>query len=464
MLVDDPQAELFGATGELVVNLVDTTGPLRGRLLTHVSVADGEEVSEVVDRVIADVLGPGDYSLPRVGFTTIAGDAEEGDNRFDLIADLLEGCGWELVADRDGLVTSRPILPSDDPATGERWVYGDNGIPVTNVVPFWVPDPIRGCRVEGGGDPPEVRTVYDLDPNSNGRFIGLGTQANLLRKSYTFANDPAQLRAAGFAQLRRNGSGPGEILIDSVPNPAIAQGDVIELDVASHGVSDSYRVVGYSLPMQVDGLMTVRLRGVWNPELATSRPRVDPGTDGLDSFFDDFDRIDQNLEVRAGQAGGIPEWIELGYSWWVRAKRAIQRYQNGWSLACPRQPLKFFNQFAEMTIASVPAGRAIGPVIRSTGAARDGYAALARNGSVTLEAWIGDRRAEVLGYYPTTSDFNYQALRIAGDGDQLRVTLDGAEIITARDSRLIGRHPGMLAYGGSGTRAPEAHSFNAGAI
>ena len=464
MLIRDPEAALFGASGEHQVNLVDATGPLRGELLTHVQVDDGEEVSDVVRRILADVLGPGDYRIPDTGFQTIAGDAEEGDDRFDLINDLLEGCGWELVADRDGLVVARQILPSGDSSTGGRWVYGDNGIPVNDATPFWVADPVRGCRAEGGGDPPEIQTVYDLDSTSRGFFRGLGTQATLLRNSWTFADDPAQLRAAAYAQLRRHGTGPGEILIQTIPNPAIRQGDMVELDLAAHRVSGSYRVIGYTLPMQVDGLMSIRLRAIWDPAVGGTRPQVDPGTDGQDSFSDDFDRTDQNLEVREGQTGGTPQWVEFGYSWWVRGGRAVQWYQNGWSLAAPQEPLRAFDHYAETRIASIPGGRAVGPVIRSTGTARDGYAAVARNGGITLEAWIGDRHVETLGYAAVAGRFDYRTVRVEADGSDLTVKLDGRTIITASDARLIGRHVGMLGYGGSGNRAPEVHDFNSGSI
>jgi hypothetical protein len=252
------------------------------------------------------------------------------------------------------------------------------------------------------------------------------------------------------------------IIVESVPNPAIREGDLVDVELDELNASGVYRVIEYRLPVHVDGLMSMTLRQVYDPAL-NYRPPGDRGDGCLVSFSDTFERPDQNLEHKDPGEVGSPDWTEFGWSWGVVGGRAIQRYRDSWSFGMVNTPLCASNQYAETQLAVVPAGRPVGPGVRSTGEF-DGYFALADStGRISLELWLNGARMMQLGSYQHSGTLVGSTLRLRAVGPALTVLVNGASVLTASDDRCVGSHVGMLAYGDWTGSSPAVESFSAGA-
>lgn len=449
----------------IVVDLVDMTRPVQSELVGAFLFTDGEAVETVVGRLMADVFPGGGYSIAATGFVTPAGSAEAGERRSKLIGELLDGVGHELTTDEYGLVFTRAVLPTTDTG-GERWRYGQaDGIPFASAVREWTVKTPQAWRIEGGSfqnsENPVTLTVYDTDPTSEGFFDGR-TPAQVRTSRLPWVKSTVQAAAAGYAQLRRYGVGPMVLTFTTLPNPAMREGDLLEVELDELNATGVYRVLDYDLPIQVDGLMRVRARQVYDP--AVNYVPVGMGDGCLISFADDFNRPDQNLEHCDPGEAGSEDWIEHGWSWGVVGGRAIQRYADGWSLALVRTPLCATNQQVSIDVAALPSGRLLGPFLRSTGQF-DGYGALVDSGGkVTLELWLNGSRMAVLGEYQSGGSPVGKTLTIRASGPALSVVLDGDTVITGNDDRCVGAHVGMLGYGGWTGSSPAADNFSATAI
>ncbi len=456
--VDDQAAEL-------VVDLTDTLRPVLSDLATTFTHDRDEPTEDVVRRLLAEVVP--EASIAETGFVVPGGSLPAGTDRFEAVDVMLEGCGHELVADSMGRVSSRPIPPSDLDDLAERWRYGVDGIPVTGPRRIIRAHTPQGVRVEGGS----LRTaassatliVYDQDPTSEGYFDGPG-EAIIPSVSYPYAETTPQLATAGYAQLRRIGRGPAVVTFQTIPNPAMMEGDQLSLNMPAVGVDGEFRVLAYRLPVEVDGLMTVTARAVYDPALNYDSPAAADGSTCLATISDSFDRPDENLEDSGDPIGsdpGSPDWTEHGYSWGVVNGNAIQRFDQGWSLAYVNTPLCSSDQTVTVEISSVPGGRRIGPVVRTSGAF-EGYAALVNSsGQVRIEMWLNGSAVEVLDSSSNTGNPVGKSLSLAIVGTSLVARLNGDVVASATDGRLTGSHVGMLAYGGSPSNAPGVASFSA---
>lgn len=453
-----------GAVG-LDLHLVDGLHPVDSDTEDAFKFDDGELVSAVVGRLAAQVLEAGTYSISETdGCVLPTGSLSAGTNRYSILAGLLEGCGHELTATATGQVISREILPSWDDSSLPRWRYGAGQIAVGGASRLWQSRVPQAWKIEGGSFASSLTApvvlVYDTDPASEGYYRNSGP-AKIGTTRLPFVQVVSQAAIAGYAQLRRFGTGPGVVRFGTIPNPALRVGDLLEMEIESMEIAGTFRVQSVRLPVQADGLMTVTARFVFDPALEYDIPN-DRGPGCLVSISDPFDRPDQNLENLEGSAGS-PDWTEIGYSWYIQNEAAIQRFANGWSLAFVNTPLCSSNQSATVAIGEIPSGRRIGPAVRSS-AEFDCYTALADSaGNVTLEMWRAGGLVDVLGSHSSGGSVAGRNLTVRAVGTTIQAQLNSETVITATDDRRTGSYVGMLAYGGATGSAPSAESFTAGA-
>ena len=461
MLIDEAYTEIEedGVTVEL--RLVDPLQPLRSEIPDFFEMALDTPVEDVVEELALQVLSSDRLRIAQTGYTVPRASVAPGTNRLDLITQLLEGCGHEITADCNGAVITREIPRADDEPFAERWRYGSSGVQISTARRITRRRVPQSWIVRGGSEAsiaPEVQ-VFDLDPSSEGYFARRGGTQHVGTSDYPYVRSVGQAVAAGYAQLRRFGSGPGIIEFKTIPNPGIEEGDLLELDLDEIRSSGTYRVIGAELPLHLDGLMTVVAREQYSPSLGYLPPD-ERGPSCLTSITDTFERPNGNLENLGGD-GGSPDWTENGWSWGIDGFRAIQRYANGWSHAYVNTPLCSSDHEVSIDIETVPRGRWLGPSVRSTGEF-DGYKALTdSDGNVRLEYWQAARKVAVLGSFSNGASLNGRDLKLKVVDSTLTVTIGSDEVITATDSRARGRHVGMLAFGGPATNAPSVNSFSA---
>lgn len=467
LVPDDVEASSSGGVAELTVDLVDTLRPIRSGLTSNFSFDRGEPVEDVVTRLVGEVIP--DFQIAPTGFTMPSGSLSVGADRELAINSMLEGCGHELVSGELGAVFSRPIPPSTGSNQAERWLYGDGGLPVEKWKRSWRASIVQGWQVAGGSlqtTSAEIEiVVFDTDPTSQGYFEGPG-ELVLGNSRYAYIEQTPQGAAAGYAQLRRHGIGPMTVEFEIVPNPAMREGDLIELTHEDLRIAGTFRVMSYRIPVQVDGRMTVVARHIYDPALGYTEP-IDPGALCKLSATDTFDRPDENLENAGDPIGsdpGSPDWSEIGFSWGVVNGKAVQRFDGGWSLAYCNTPMCSSNQETTIAVEQIPSGRRLGPVVRSSGA-MDGYTALMdSSGRVSLEMWLAGRSEAVLGSFASGQTPAGKNLAIRAVGSQITVTLGSSTVITATDTRRTGSHTGMLAYGGPPSAAPSVDTFTAAGV
>jgi len=465
MLVDQVEATYNGGVTTLDVDLVDMIRPLRSELSLGFSFDDGDPVEDVVERIMSDVFAASEFDIAPTGFEMPGGSFAAGENREALVTALLEGCGHELAVSPLGRVYSRPVPPSSGDDHAERWSYGVGGLPVSSCKRVWSLRAPQGFKVEGGSfqtaDVSLSVLVWDTDPRSEGFYSGPG-EISLPSRQYPFIGTHQQAIVAGYAQLRRHGTGPALVEFVTSPNPAIQVQDLVELSVPQLKVDGLFRVLGSTLP-EAGGEMTVVARGVYNPAAGYASAGVDGSPGCLVSFSDNFDRDDQNLEDLAGSPGS-PDWTEFGYSWGVVDGRAVQRFHNGWSMAVLNKPLCASDHEMGCEIDAVPAGRFVGPMVRGSGEF-DGYVALTdANGRITLELWQAGHRVTTLGSHNSGGSVTGKTLWVRADGSTVIVLLNSDAVISVTDDRGVGRHVGMLGWGGFGAQAPAVAGVTAQAV
>ena len=462
--IDRARASWSGATAlELIT--IDSVEPIRSQMSNPVVFEAGADIGAVVRQVLAEILAETDYEVPDTMCTVPGGTFQTGTDRSTAINELLESCGWELTATPEGLIITQPIPTSADVSGAERWAYGDGGIPVDAAVREWQRRTPEAWQVVGGSlrsaDGIQIDVlVFDTDPSSEG-FARPGTKGRTIGTSrLPFVTSTTQAATAAYAQLRRNGTGPGLITMQSIPNPALELGDLVELNLPDLRAVGTYRVLEYTMPIEVDGLMSVLLRGAYDPALNYDPP-LDVREGCVLSVTDAFDRPNQNLEDDEREAGST-DWTEVSYSWGVVGQEAIQRGNNNWCMAFRATPLCSIDHYVELEMAAIPSGRRVGPCVRNA-ADFSGYVALADSSRrVSLEMWQNERSVATLGEYRHNTSLSTSTIRLTAQGSRLTVSVNGTTVITANDTRRVGAHPGMLGYGGrQGNNAPRVASFSA---
>lgn len=463
MLVESVDITDNGGHVGLQVALVDPIDPVRSKLEHSFAYDSGEPVADVVDRLLALALEAGEYQVADTGeFTVPPGLLTPGADLLGTITELLTGVGQELVADPYGLVLSRDILPTADDPTGLRWAYGSSGIPIEDPKRTIRSRTPMGWKVEGGsfmaGSIQASVVVVDTDPNSEGYWRPDAGHRHFETSRLPLVGSMRQAVVAGYGQLRLHGTGPGIVEFTTVANPAMREGDLLDLGVERLESSGTYRVIGFQMPLGAER-MTVRARGVWDPEANFALP-FDPGEGGVAAFHDTFDRADQNLENISGQPGS-DDWTEVGWSWGVVGNQAIQRYDQGWSLAYPNTPMEGADYRVRARVAKIPAGRFLGVGGRFAGGGQiSGYYAVADSaGRITIQMWSQGQLHATLGSYDNGGSIEGKDLALELEGATLRAEIAGVTVITATDSRLQGSFAGMLAYGGPTGNAPAVDEF-----
>lgn len=464
MLVESVDiADLGGQVG-LTVGLVDPVDPVRSKLEHSFAYDSGEPVADVVGRLLGLVLDADEYQVADTGdFTVPPGVLTPGADLIGTITEMLTGCGQELVADPYGLVLTRDILPTADDPTGLRWAYGDGGgIPIEAPKRSIGSRTPMGWKVEGGsfmaGTIQASVVVVDTDPNSEGYWRPDAGHRHFQTSRLPLVGSIRQAVVAGYGQLRLNGTGPGIVEFSTVANPAMRDGDLLDLGVDLLESSGTYRVIGFQMPLGAEK-MTVRARGVWDPEMNFALP-FDPGEGGVATFHDTFDRADSNLENLPGSPGS-DNWTEVGWSWGIVANQAIQRFDQGWSLAYPNTPMDGADYRVRARVAKVPAGRHLGVGGRFAGGGQiDGYYVMTDHvGRITIQMWSAGQHQATLASYDNGGSIEGKDLAIELEGSTLRALIAGVIVATATDSRRQGSFAGMLAYGGPTGNAPAVDEF-----
>jgi hypothetical protein len=465
LLIEDTQVESVADTVMSVkVSLVDPGRPVRSDLVNAFPWDAGEPVEDVVARLLAIVVD--EVDLAQTGYTMpAAGSFPPGRSIAQIVQQLLGGCGHELTADEDGRLFSRPVPPTkaDD---SEVWAYGGSGrLPWSRAKRRWSVRSPQGVLVTGGSLLTPGTTysvpVWDTDPDSEGFFNGPG-EVQVEEVTYEHVGTPNQSVVAGYALLRRLGSGPAIVDLEIAPNPAMRPGDLVDLRADSIASTGLYRVryIG-ALPTIPDRPQQVTLRAVWDPELGYTHPAA-PGLACVSIATDSFDRPDQNLEDQETSPGS-PLWTELAYSWGIVGQKAIQRHNGTASLARWNTPMCGIDYIIYMTLADVPPGKWIGPAGRSSGQFDCYCAVIDADGRIRIEMWLAGKKVAELGSYVTnTDDPSGKQLDLICDSSRLTAVWEGTEVLSVTDTRRTGPYVGMHALGGvSGSTAPGANSWTA---
>lgn len=467
MLPQDVNAEDTGAVS-MSVRLVDTSRPIRSNMTAALQFAQGDLVSAVVERLLGQVLS--DYSVAPTAFTMPRGSVGAGEPRDRYVFEMLASIGHELTTTPEGRVITRPILSSADDAGVEVWRYGQHdGIPIDRAVRSWTVRTPQGWRVEGGSfqdsAPPITLTVWDTDPTSAGHYSGQAdAQLEALRANWI--TSLPQAAEAGYGQLRKFGVGPMQVTIWSVPNPGIREGDIVELERPNLNASGRFRVIDYELPLQVDGLMKLVLRKVYDPAINFTAPNPHPEgclVSKTSDFSDTNEFPGSNLEAVPPNEGS-PAWEEIGWSWGIHNGLAVQRHTGTWSLAQVTRPICSSDQYATIDVVEVPSGRAVGPWVRGSGA-MDGYAFLFREGSrrLSVERWLNGNNVETLDATSYPAGVDGAQMTLSAVGQRLRCYIGATLIFDVTSDGATGNFVGMLGFGGSSTSGPKVSDFDSGA-
>lgn len=463
MLIESVRMVDAGGQVGLTLGLVDPVEPVRSKLEHSFAYDAGEPVADVVGRLLGLVLEAQEYQVADTGdFTLPPGILTPGTDLMTTVSEMLAGCGQELVADPYGLILTRDVPPTADDPGASRWTYGRGGIPIENPERTVRSRNPMGWKVEGGsfmaGTIQASVVVVDTDPNSEGYWAADPQARHFEATRLPLVGSIRQAVVAGYAKLRLNGNGPGVVEFVTAANPAMREADLLDLGIDRIGSSGTYRVIGFQMPMGADK-MTVRARAVWDPEANFTLP-FDPGEGGVATFHDTFDRPDSNLENLPGSPGS-DNWTEIGWSWGVVGNQAIQRYDQGWSLAYPNTPMNGLDYRVRARVAKVPAGRFFGVGGRaSAGGQIDGYFAVVDSvGQITIQMWSAGQLAATLGSVATGGSIEGKDLALELEGSTLRAQVAGVTVLTATDNRRNGAFAGMLAYGGPTGNAPAADEF-----
>ncbi len=438
--------------------------PLSSNFENAYQIAEGTNVVTAVIDILKQVLdlatdgqdGRVGLTAATTGYTTPAIDVEPGDNRRELVDQLLDAIGYEIRSDERGLIFIEPIAETSvAPESQPKWEYGDNGIPARNVESVWTAvDAPSGVTVVGGSrtedtDPIEAQ-VWDSDPTSATYKVPSesGTSYRVDRVENEFVRTVQQGIISGFGYLRRNGRGGAEVVFEANPNPALRSGDTVRFCNKDLGVDEQlWRVARATTPLTPGGYMTVELHGSWDPslgsELDSSIP--EPNPPAAASISDDFNRPDENTE-------DDPNWTEHQWSWGLESNVQVQRYP-GWSLMRWLTPFESTDHFAECTVTDINfSTNEVGPFVRSSGQFQ-GYGAMAHNNeNLVIKKFTNNAPVADLGSWSESGGFSGKTIRLEAEGNELRAYVNGTLRITVTDSSYpSGTFVGIAGYGAGGT-------------
>lgn len=188
---------------------------------------------------------------PEVGnFSLPTGTIVEG-SRWELLSQLAEDLGAEIFFDRDGNVTVQPVpgVYAEGAIPEPDWVIdaGENGVLVDAERSVSREGVYNGVLVLGSADEERAQPfslVTDDDPNSLTYWEGPFGKSILRIESADLTTD-AQCEAAARAELKNVTGLQRSLSLDSVGNPAMDPGDIIQV-VFPDGSLETHMLDGYS--------------------------------------------------------------------------------------------------------------------------------------------------------------------------------------------------------------------------
>ena len=446
-----------GGATEIEIQLTDMKRPIRSSFTSLFSWEDGEEVIDVVDRIVGQTMGRDGpafaYQVTPTGWVTPKGSAQIGQRRDQVVAQLLAGAGHELVVDPNGVIHNRPVPPSVT-GTGEHWRYGQpDGLPIHRATKALTPRAPVGVRVEGGSlqniDNPVTWVVWDLDPNSEGYYHGFG-ETNLIVDRLPWVKTVQQAFVAGYAHLRRDGTGPGIVKITTAPNPMLQEGDDVDLYLPRLRVSGMHKVLGYYLPLQAEQLMEITLRASWDPSQGLLNPN-DPGADSPASVSEVF------------TSGSLPAGWATASGSWTSSGQIAYNASAGIGVALWGSPLLGSDQTATAYVAPpILSGHYAGAIVRSDGGANGIAGVIQSDGKVLI---LQIQNGTVV---KTLSNAMYGGtltggvvLSVIASGSSISVDVNGTTVTSTTDPGTPGTQVGMIAQGGAVGSSTGISSFNA---
>jgi hypothetical protein len=248
--VDDGPATISGKSLEAVVADDKFTAPYR---------ASGTAVGAITALI--------QRSIPTAVVTSTATDATIGPRTWDIqgdpwaaVMEIGATIGAEVYADADGIFT---IAELPDPLTatpvwtiaaseGGAYIQADRGMSLDNVYNAVL---ARGENAEDGV-PPVSALVTDTDPGSPTYWDGPFGHRPTFISSPTLI-DVGQCTSAATLRLRSARAANASADISSLPNPALACGDVIRVRYMD-GTSELHQADSFTVPLDVAGDFPIR--------------------------------------------------------------------------------------------------------------------------------------------------------------------------------------------------------------
>lgn len=463
LVVDE--AEVVDTSGEIVLRLSAVDGATLddssfgpGGLRVEAGTNIVEEVVRQLERVLPPMAvitaESTNYTFPKV-------EKEEGDSVASFITEALASVGMELTTDELGRFVIAQVPPtwasSLDPA---EWIYGDDGIPVQDVVTrFVIPGTPAGVKLSGGSvdeDEAEVSvTVYDQDPNSLTYWDASAPPpwATLDEVTNEYISNDAQAKTAAWAHFRRAGQGGQVVTFKANPNPALRPDQVVEFGHANTDVAPGlWKVQDVAFPIYADGLMDVTIARSWDPAQEDAEiGDPEPPSVGVTTASDDFN-------YGAGDNGFLynyPNWRTQGNDTiYPRANKVLGGQWRLGGMGRWDTQMTSTDHWAELKIDSLHSDttKGLGPIVRcdSTGSTIVGYSAtVVYNGGaknkIELRRWASKFVYEVIGTYTHSANLEGATVRIQAIDDQIKALVNGTVVIEVTDTvhtsgRWVGFH------------------------
>jgi hypothetical protein len=231
---------------------------------------------------ISDPFGDfGDASavkVPLVGW-------EAGDDRWDFMLGLSEAVyGSDLFFDPGGVLTMLNRADKEQPPAVWEFTEGEDAT-LLGVAKRWSrEDAVNRVVVEGAnskGDP-----VYGeaRDTNPNSPTFYSSEEGKFGKKTMTWSSDwiqyPGQAQAVAARILRENIGTHQEIGFDSLVHPALEPNDVVIVRRPQLGVNEEHIIESVTIPLALDGTMSVTTRRYQITDDTTPPPPLPSGTLG----------------------------------------------------------------------------------------------------------------------------------------------------------------------------------------
>lgn len=236
----------------------------RARWTDPYVVAAGQNVAAAGQALLDSRVAGLRFNLsPTSRITSLAVFGLERDNDpFKDAASLFEAIGHELFFDAAGVVVSRAVPdPAVDPVVAS-FVEGEGSTLLSVEHDLDADKAYNGVIVvgEGSGVGAPIRAdVWDDDPDSPTYYLGAYGKVPYFLTS-AFITSQAQALEAGQALLRRLLRAAQAVVIEALPDPRRAPGDVARVTRQVSGVDAVYAAATVTMPLGVDEPMSLTMR------------------------------------------------------------------------------------------------------------------------------------------------------------------------------------------------------------